>query len=432
MHEKLSEINFDGLVGPTHHYGGLSSGNTASTKHHAQIAHPKEAALQGLAKMKELSALGINQAILPPLFSPKLEVLRELGFSGTPAQIIEKAYKVSPRLLSSIYSAASMWVANAAVMTPSRDTQDLKAHFSIANLSTHFHRSIEARERYLIFKAFFSESSLFTVHPSLPSGGQVFCDEGSANHTRFFCRDENEEEKREGVHLFVYGHHVFSKNKTMPIKFASRQSFEASSAIARRHQIKHVFFARQHPKTIDAGVFHNDVICVGHENFLFLHEHAFEDQERVLTQLKEMFLRLNGVPLGVFVIKEKNLSLNEVVETYLFNSQLLTLPTNQMLLLAPLECQQNKKVSHFLEQLVLSGKTPISQVKYVDLTQSMQNGGGPACLRLRVFLSPSQITKCHPNIFFSDILYESLVTWVKKHYRDSLSLEDLLDPSLTC
>ena len=26
------EINFDGLVGPTHHYAGLSFGNEASTK----------------------------------------------------------------------------------------------------------------------------------------------------------------------------------------------------------------------------------------------------------------------------------------------------------------------------------------------------------------------------------------------------------------
>ncbi|EAP0071555.1 succinylarginine dihydrolase, partial [Salmonella enterica subsp. enterica serovar Stanley] len=45
------EVNFDGLVGLTHHYAGLSFGNEASTRHRFQMSNPRLAVKQGLLKM---------------------------------------------------------------------------------------------------------------------------------------------------------------------------------------------------------------------------------------------------------------------------------------------------------------------------------------------------------------------------------------------
>ena len=56
---KAREVNFDGLVGLTHHYAGLSFGNEASTKHRFQISNPQLAAKQGLLKMKALADAGL-------------------------------------------------------------------------------------------------------------------------------------------------------------------------------------------------------------------------------------------------------------------------------------------------------------------------------------------------------------------------------------
>ena len=49
------EFNFDGLVGPSHNYAGLSFGNVASFSNVKSASNPKQAALQGLAKMRALA-----------------------------------------------------------------------------------------------------------------------------------------------------------------------------------------------------------------------------------------------------------------------------------------------------------------------------------------------------------------------------------------
>lgn len=59
------EVNFDGLVGLTHHYAGLSFGNEASTRHQNTLSNPRLAAKQGLLKMKALADLGYKQGVLP-------------------------------------------------------------------------------------------------------------------------------------------------------------------------------------------------------------------------------------------------------------------------------------------------------------------------------------------------------------------------------
>ena len=60
----------------------------------------------------------------------------------------------------------------------------------------------------------------------------------------------------------------------------------------------------------------------------------------------------------------------------------------------------------------------------------MNNGGGPACLRLRVVLTVEQQQAVHQGVLFSESLYARLKDWVNQHYRDELAPDDLRDPAL--
>src|SRR5260370_39255082 len=133
------EYNFDGVVGPTHNYGGLSPGNLASSKHAAQVSIPREAALQGLAKMAYVHGLGAGQAVLPPHVRPSLRILRRLGFAGTDERVLANA---SEHLLRLCSSAAAMWAANAATCAPSAETADDRLNLTPANPQQMFHRAI--------------------------------------------------------------------------------------------------------------------------------------------------------------------------------------------------------------------------------------------------------------------------------------------------
>jgi succinylarginine dihydrolase len=74
------------------------------------------------------------------------------------------------------------------------------------------------------------------------------------------------------------------------------------------------------------------------------------------------------------------------VETYLFNSQLLSREDGSMVLILPQESREHAGVWRYLTTL-LEQDNPISEIKVFDLRESMSNGGGPACLRLRVVLT---------------------------------------------
>src|SRR5579871_2761022 len=139
----MREHQFDGLVGPTHNYGGLSAGNVASTEHEGQVSNPRAAARQGLAKMRFVHDLGVAQAVLPPHDRPSLASLRRLGFRGSDEEVIARAAEGDGLLLRQCSSASAMWTANAATVAPSSDTADGRVHFVPANLQQMFHRSIE-------------------------------------------------------------------------------------------------------------------------------------------------------------------------------------------------------------------------------------------------------------------------------------------------
>lgn len=421
MPEHAVEANFDGLVGPTHNYAGLSWGNVASRSNvHAQ-SNPREAALQGLAKMKRLADRGYVQGILPPHERPHLPTLRRLGFSGPDAAVLATVAGQAPELLAAVSSASAMWTANAATVSPSADTADHRVHFTPANLSAKFHRSIEPAVTGRALKAIFGDEAYFAHHPALPSVSQ-FGDEGAANHTRL-CGSYGDP----GVELFVYGQVAFNEDAPAPCRFPARQTLEASRAVARLHGLsdRHAVFAQQNPDAIDAGVFHNDVIAVGNGNTLFYHELAFLDEARVLADIRN---RLTGTELIPVRVGSDDVPLADAVASYLFNSQLLASDTG-MLLAVPGECREIPSVSAYLDRLVASGG-PISAVEVFDVKQSMRNGGGPACLRLRVVLQPDELAAMHRGVLLTDALYQRLTTWVEAHYRDRLSQDDLADPLL--
>lgn len=418
------ELNIDGLVGPTHHYAGLSAGNIASTSNAQTTANPKAAALQGLHKMRILHQLGVKQAIMPPHLRPNLALLRQLGFSGNPAQLLKKAHHQAPELLSACYSASSMWTANAATVSPSSDTADQRVHFTAANLINNLHRHQEARFSQSLLQQLFADKQYFHHHLPLPSTG-ITRDEGAANHNRL-CQTHG----TPGIHLFVYNQQMLpiGNNTPAPTLFPARQTREASEAIARSHQLDEnlVFFAQQNPAVVDQGVFHNDVIAVANESVLLIHEDAFLNQKEVLARLQSKAYH----SLQIIEIKREQITVADAVKSYLFNSQLITLPNQEMALIAPIECELTHHIKLFIDELLASPNNPITQVYYLDLKQSMRNGGGPACLRLRVVLNEQELLAMHQGVIVNETLLGSLESWVTQHYRSELFAADLSDPAL--
>ena len=412
------EVNFDGLVGLTHHYAGLSFGNEASSAHRFRTSNPKLAAKQGLLKMKALADLGFAQAVIPPHERPNIAVLRQLGFSGSDEQVIVRAAAQAPELLSAASSASPMWVANAATICPSADALDHKVHLTVANLNNKFHRATEAPTTEALLRAIFRDEGHFSVHGALPQVAR-FSDEGAANHNRF-SRTYGEP----GMQLFVYGRE--ENGHAAPERYPARQTLEASQAVARLNQVDpaRVMFAQQNPTVIDEGVFHNDVIAVSNGTLLFCHERAFVQQRGLMTRLAEQVPGFQSIE-----VPQAQVSVKEAVSSYLFNSQLLSRDDGSMLLVVPQECREQANVWRYLNDMVV-GDNPVSELRVFDLRESMSNGGGPACLRLRVVLNDAEQQAVNPAVMMNDTLFAALNSWVDRYYRDRLTQADLADPQL--
>lgn len=411
------EANFDGLPGPTHHYAGLSFGNEASMRHRHRVSSPALAARQGLLKMKALADAGWLQGVIPPHERPNLPLLRRLGWQGSDAQILQAVYREAPGVLEAVSSASAMWVANAATVAPSADTLDGRVHMTVANLHSKFHRASEAAVTQRILRAIFRDEKYFAVHEALPPSAW-FADEGAANHSRL-CADYSDP----GVHLFIYGR---EQGGIETARYPARQTLEASRAVARLNQLSaaRTLFARQNPAVIDAGVFHNDVIAVANRQLLFCHELAFLDAAGLYARLRE---KVPGFTL--IEVPEREVSVADAVHTYLFNSQLLSMPGGGMTLLLPQEARHHNGVWRWLNGLV-AADNPIAALEVFDLRESMANGGGPACLRLRVVLTEQEQQALNPAVLMNDTLFATLNGWIDRWYRDRLTVDDLRDPQL--
>jgi succinylarginine dihydrolase len=416
------ELNLDGLVGPTHHYGGLGLGNVASQRHRHEVSNPRAAALEGIAKMRLLLSLGLPQAVLPPQERPFVAALRRLGFSGSEARVLETAARDAPELLSAAASTSSMWAANAATVSPATDTPDGRVHFTPANLVSQFHRSLEPPATAAVLARIFPDPALFAHHAPLPAA-LPFADEGAANQMRLAPTHA-----APGVELFVFGRECEARPGG---RSPARQSLSASQAVARLHGLaaERTLFLRQSEAALDAGVFHNDVIAVANENVLLVHERAYAAGPAALEAIRLAYRTACDAEPFLIEVREGEVSLAEAVDSYLFNSQLVTLPAGGMALVCPAECREHAATSRWLDDL-LAGDNPVVAVHPVEVRQSMHNGGGPACLRLRVVLSPAGFAAVHPGVLATPALLDAVEAWVRRHYRDRLTIDDLADPAL--
>lgn len=411
------EIQFDGLVGPTHHYAGLALGNLASGRNRAEVSNPRAAALEGLTKMQRLLDWGVPQALLPPLPRPDLASLRRLGFGGTLQQMLDQVWHEAPDYLAACCSASAMWAANAATVAPSSDTADGRLHLIPANLLTNFHRSLEAPQTHRLLRQIFADTNHFAVHEPLPAHAGL-ADEGAANHMRLGTPGAP------GLHVFVHG---CADHRNSPTRrYPARQTLAACQAVARlaRLPAAQVIHVQQNPAAIDAGAFHNDVVAASHHHHLFCHQHAFVDQPAVLEKIRHRHQQLTGQPLQLLQVDETQIPLDAAITSYLFNSQIVTTAEGKTAMLLPVEAEENPQVKNFVQDNVL-GSGFVQQAHYINVRQSMRNGGGPACLRLRVLMNEEQRHALPEKILLTPKRIQKLRELVAQEYPEKMTLEQL-------
>lgn len=395
----LVEINFDGIIGPSHNYAGLSPGNIASANNAGAVSQPRAAALQGIEKMRANLRLGLAQGFFMPLDRPNQAWLAGLATDMASAD---------PHIRAAAFSASAMWAANAATVSPAPDTADGRCHLSAANLLTMAHRSHEWTGTLAQLKLAFADERHFTVHGPVPP---PFGDEGAANFMRL-CPAHAEA----GLEIFVYG------KSGGP--FPARQHIEASKAVARAHRLnpERTLFIQQSEVAIAAGAFHNDVVAVANERVLFTHEQAFEEPETAYEVIKARMPEAE-----IVIVPAERVSLADAIQSYLFNAQLVTLPDDGgMALILPTEAQANQNVWGWLEEHV-AGNGPIRRLVPVDVRQSMANGGGPACLRLRVAADPATVD---PRFMADETKLDRMADVIAEHWPESIAPDRLADPAL--
>ena len=405
----LTEINFDGLIGPSHNYAGLSPGNLAATSNKGTVAHPRAAALQGIEKMRGNLRRGLPQGFLLPLDRPDAQWLHSLSTDLSTAE---------DHVRAAAYSASSMWTANAATVSPAPDTPDGRCHLTVANLVTMAHRSHEWRGTLAQLKLAFADEAHFAVHGPVPA---PFGDEGAANHMRMAASHD-----APGIELFVYGRAGGG--------FPARQHIEASKAVARGHRLdpERTIFIEQAEAAIAAGAFHNDVVAVANEQVLFTHELAFADPDAVYAEIRAKFPAAE-----IIIVPAASVSLADAISSYLFNAQLVTLPNEGgpdaggpdgagMALIVPLEATETPSVQAYLTELT-AGNGPIRQIVPVDVRQSMANGGGPACLRLRVVADPATVDQ---RFIADEAKLDRIAAVVSEYWPEDIAPGQLADPTL--
>jgi len=391
------EINFDGLVGPSHNYAGLSPGNLAASSNAGNVSRPRAAALEGIAKMRTNIALGLTQGIFLPHRRPDRAWLSQLATNPADA---------APWLRAAALSASPMWAANAATVSPAADTADGKCHLTVANLVTMPHRSHEWPETLAQLRLAFADSTFVVHHPVPPPFG----DEGAANHMRL-APSHGEA----GVEVFVHG----ISGGGFPV----RQHAEAGRAIARAHGLDpaRTLHVAQSEAAIAAGAFHNDVVAVADGLTLFAHEQAFADPTAFYAELRRLLPEISIVEVPASAVP-----LGDAITSYLFNAQLVTLPQGGQALILPAEARETPSVWSWLEAMV-AGNGPIRRLELVDVRQSMANGGGPACLRLRVVADPATVD---PRFLVDDAKLDRIAAIVERHWPESIAPEQLASPAL--
>jgi succinylarginine dihydrolase len=369
--------------------------------------------LQGLAKMRMVIGLGLTQGLLLPHPRPNPQALKRYGFHGSPAEMAAACWQTDPVLLANLCSASAMWTANAATISPSADTADRRLHATPANLAYNLHRALEVDFTSAQLQLLFADQAHFAVHAPLP-GGLHFGDEGAANHGRFSASHG-----AAGVELFVYGDNPHGR-------FPARQRRKASEAVARLHGLDptRAVFVQQSNVAIEAGAFHNDVVSVANGRVLFTHEQAFAERDQAYAAIRAAFPALELIE-----VSEAEVPLIDAIRSYLFNSQLLTLPDGGMALVLPKEVEEIPSTAAYVRALP-SRNTAIREVRIIDVRESMKNGGGPACLRLRVAVTPQEQAALDPRFLLDDSKITRLEELVSRHWPEEIHPDQLGDPAL--
>lgn len=405
----LREVIALGLPGPSHGFGGLAAGNQASQHNGGRSSAPRQAALQVLDLAALLLDLGVPSVVLPPHSRPHLASLRALGYDAegaSPEQVIDAVATDDPELLRQLSSAAAMWCANLATVIPGADLGHGRSIIQVANLSSQPHRAIEAATGQAVLAHLLAGVAAVDILPPLPASWR---DEGAANHLRVGQ-----------CHVLVHGGgHGWG---ALPRVAPARQHPRASRALIRRAGLaaERSLLVQQQPTAIDAGVFHNDVIALSHDRRLWLHHHAWCEQSAVLAILAQ---RCPG--LRVDVVSNDELSLAEAVTSYLFNSQVVTSSDGRVVLIAPGQCASGRPAA-VIDRWIANGL--IDEAHCVAVDQSMANGGGPACLRLRLPLTEQQLAQLAPGLRLDREQVAWLRGWVTRWYPAQATANELADP----
>ena len=269
------------------------------------------------------------------------------------------------------------------------------------------HRSHEWRQTLYQLQIAFADAAHFAIHPPVPP---AFGDEGAANHMRLSAAHGER-----GLEIFVYG--------VSGGAFPARQHIEASKAVARLHGLaaERTIFVQQSEEAIAAGAFHNDVVAVANERVLFAHELAFADKQPLIDACAVQIPGFEYVEVGA-----GDVPLEDAVKSYLFNAQLVSPPDGEMTLIVPSEARETPSVWQWLERH-LAGNGPIRRVEVVNVRQSMANGGGPACLRLRVVADPATVD---PRFLMDDAKLDAVAEVVRRHWPDEIAHDELQRPTL--
>jgi succinylarginine dihydrolase len=412
--EALIEVNVDRIVAPTHHHGGLGVANRAAWRNRHLVSSPRAAALQGIRKMRLAADAGAVQLALPPTPRPDRAVLARMGVSSS--RLADTDVR---DLVAASSSSASMWVANSATFTSSIEAADGRPHLTPANLVSSFHRASEVRHTTRLLRRVF-DPARFVHHPALPASMAVR-DEGSANH---FCLARGPSQR--GVHLFVFGARVLGEPARAGGEHA-RQTHEASAAIARLHRLdpQRTVFGQESRQAIAAGAFHADLVMLACGEILFFHEDSLADNEAVEAELTCKYREATGRQLHLLAVPHSMLTLEQAIDSYVFNSQVVEARSGGRLLLAPAQAETMAAARHALKMLVEHPASAIDALHFVELTESMNNGGGPACLRLRLALTPAEVASLPPRMRIDSERCRELEAWVERSYRSELSIEDL-------
>ena len=227
-----------------------------------------------------------------------------------------------------------------------------------------------------------------------------------------------------GFQIFVFGSTAFDAHHDI----IARQAEEISQAVSTQHQLDpdRVLFLKQNEQAINSGSFHNDIVSLANEEVFIFHQEAFADRvelERVLHHMKDHVKGFHPIE-----ILSEDISLDDLVSSYLLNSQLITVKNNEMMMLLPEEVQNHPNCMRWLDEIKSS--SPVKHIEFVDIRQSMMNGGGPACLRFKTVVNNDEFDKINKKFLLSPKKLMDLRALVSKHYRDQLNPEDLLDIKL--